>query len=232
MKKVLTISALIAALAFAGCSSPQKKAGPFDSMIKNGNKTFAAKKFTKPMKWAPGQYVVMGTLDDNEIESVTRSTIVRKEAGGWVFETITTNDDNETTGMQILIKGMDTAVAKSDPSKISVVWVKMLDKDGKVNKIEGDALAMYNMMLQSTWYNIIISGTKYTAGGAVKVPGGNFAGTTKVHTKVKVVFTTVEGDSYLHPDVPINGVVKSVFDDEDEATVLVDFGFNGKAVIQ
>lgn len=230
MKNILTVLALITALALSGCSSSQKKAGPFDSMIKNGNKTFASKKFTKPMKWAPGQYVVMGTMDDGEIESVTKSTIVRKEAGGWVFETITTNDDNEVTGMQMLIKGMDTAIAKGDTSQIKVIWVKMLQKDGKVEKIEGDALTFYNMILQSTWNNVIISGTKYTAGGAVKVPGGNFAGTTKVHTAVKVVFTTLEGDSYLHPDVPINGVVKSVV--KDDSTELIDFGFNGKAVIQ
>lgn len=230
MKNILTVLALITALALSGCSSSQKKAGPFDSMIKNGNKSYASKKFTKPMKWAPGQYVIMGTMDDGKIESVTKSTIVRKEAGGWVFETITTNDDNEVTGMQMLIKGMDTAIAKADTSQIKVIWVKMLQKDGKVEKIEGDALTFYNMILQTTWNNVIISGTKYTAGGAVKVPGGNFAGTTKVHTAVKVVFTTLEGDSYLHPDVPINGVVKSVVD--DDSTELVDFGFNGKAVIQ
>jgi hypothetical protein len=230
MKKVLTISALIAALSFAGCSSSQKKAGPFDSMIKNGNKTFASKKFTKPKPWAPGQYVVMATMDDGEIESVTKSLVVRKEAGGWVYETITINDDNETTGMQMLVKGLDTAIAKGSASQIKVIWVKMLQKDGKVEKIEGDALTFYNMILQSTWNNVIISGTKFTAGGAVKVPGGNFAGTTKVHTSVKVVFTTLEGDSYLHPDVPINGVVKSVV--KDDSTELIDFGFNGKAVIQ
>jgi len=230
MKKVLTVLALITALALTGCSSSQKKAGPFDSMIKNGNKTIAAKKFTKPKPWAPGQYVVMATMDDGEIESVTKSLVVRKEAGGWVFETITTNDDNEVTGMQMLIKGMDNAIAKSDTSQIKVIWVKMLQKDGKVEKIEGEALTFYNMILQSTWNNLIISGAKYTAGGAVKVPAGNFAGTTKVHTEVKVVFTTVEGDSYLDPDVPINGVVKSVF--KGDSTELIDFGFNGKAVIQ
>lgn len=232
MNKVLAVLTLAAALAFSGCSSASKKAGPFDSMIKSGNNSFASKKFTKPMKWAPGQYVVMGTMDDGEIESVTRSLIVGKEAGGWIFETTTTNDDSEVTGMQMLIKGMDTAIAKGDPAQIKVIWVKMLQADGTVNKIEGEALTMYNMMLQSTWYNIIISGTKYTAGGAVKVPAGNFAGTTKVHTSVKVLFTTIEGDSFLHPDVPVNGVVKSVTDDEDEATVLIDFGFNGKPVIK
>jgi len=230
MNKLLTVFAIFTALTLSGCSSASKKAGPFDSMIKNGNKTIAAKKFIKPKPWAPGQYVIMGTMDDGEIESVTKSLVVRKEAGGWVFETITTNDDNEVTGMQMLIKGMDTAIAKGDTSQIKVIWVKMLQKDGKVEKIEGDALTFYNMILQTTWNNVIISGAKYTAGGAVKVPAGNFAGTTKVHTAVKILFSTVEGDSFLHPDVPVNGVVKSVV--KGDSTELIDFGFNGKAVIQ
>ena len=229
MNKLLTISAIITALVLSGCSGSQKKAGPFDSMIKNGNKTFASKKFTKPKPWAPGQYVVIATLDDGEIESVAKTTVVRKEAGGWVFETVTTEDDGKSSGMQMLVKGMDTAIAKNDASKIKVLWIKMLQKDGSVEKIEGDALMFYNAILQTTWNNLLISGTT-TAGGAVKVPAGNFAGTTKMHTAVKVLFVTVEGDSYLHPDVPINGVVKTVSD--DSVTELIDFGFNGKAVIE
>lgn len=233
MKKILMVFALAFAVTLTGCSSSAKKGGPFEAEMKGINKTFAAKKFVKPMKWAPGQYVVTGTLDDGVIESLTKSLIVRKEAGGWVFETITTNEDKEVTGMQMLIKGMDAAIAKGDTKQIQVVWLKMLQKDGTVQKVESDGLVMYNMILQSTWNNVVVSGTKYTAGGAVKVPGGNFTGTTKVHTAVKILFTTVEGISYLHPDVPINGVVKSMKDDDDEdGTVLVDFGFNGKAVIK
>lgn len=229
MNKVLTVLTLTAALVISGCSGSQKKAGPFDSMIKNGNKTFAAKKFTKPKPWAPGQYIVTATLDDGEIESVVKTTIVRREAGGWVYEAVTTEDDGKSTGMQMLVKGMETAVSKNDASKIKVIWIKMLQKDGTVQKIEGDAIMFYNAILQSTWNSLLVSGTT-TSGGAVKVPAGNFAGTSKIHTAVKVLFVTVEGDSYLHPDVPINGVIKTVSD--NAVTELIDFGFNGKAVIE
>lgn len=230
MNKILTVLALITALALSGCSSTSVKTSPLDAEWQGKGKSFSNKKFTKPMKWAAGQYVVMGTINDGDKESITRSLVAGKESGGWVFETTTTNEDKEVTGMQMLIKGFETAVAKSDTSQIKVIWIKMLQKDGKVEKIEGEGLMLYNMMLQSTWNNVIISGTKYTAGGAVKVPAGNFAGTTKVHTAVKILFTTFEGDSYMHPDVPINGVVKTVAD--DIVTELIDFGFNGKAVIK
>ncbi len=230
MKQILAVFVLTAALAVTACSSSSKKAGPLDAEWQGKGKSFSNKKFTRPMKWVPGQYVVMGTINDGDKESITKSLVVRKESGGWVYETITTNEDKEVTGMQMLVNGMESAIAKGDASQIKVSWVKLLQKDGTVQKIEGDALVMYNMILQTTWNNLIITGAKYTAGGAVKVPAGNFAGTTKVHTAVKILFTTFEGDSYLHPDVPVNGVVKTVAD--DVTTELIDFGFNGKPLIQ
>jgi hypothetical protein len=229
MNKFITILTMVIALSLSGCSSSSKKAGPLDGEWQGKGKNFTGKKFTRIMSWAPGQYVVMGTINDGDRESITKSLVVRKEAGGWVYETITTNKDKEVTGMQMRVKGMETAFTKNDASKIKVDWIKVLQKDGKVEKIEGDAMIFYNAILQSTWNSLLISG-KSTPGGSLKVPAGTFAGTTKVHTVVKVLFMTVEGDSYMHPDVPINGVVKTVSD--DVVTELIDFGFNGKAIIQ
>lgn len=230
MKKILTVLAVVTALALSGCSSTSKKASPLDGMWQGKSKNFTNKKFAKPMKWAAGQYVVTGTINDGEKESISKSLVVRKESGGWVFETSTTNKDKKVTAMQMLIKGYDQAVAKKDASQIKVDWVKILQEDGTVQKIDGDAILMYNMILKSTWDNLIINGINYTAGGAVTVPAGTFAGTTKMHTSVKILFSTYEGDSWMHPDVPVNGLVKSVAD--DVVIELIDFGFNGKAVIK
>jgi len=211
MNKIVTVFAIVTALMLSACSSGSKKTSPLDGEWKGKGKSFSNKKFSKPMKWAAGQYVVNGTIDDGDKKSVTKSLVVGKENGGWIFETITTNEDKEVTGMQMLMKGYDLAVAKSDPSQIK-------------------GLMFYNMILKSTWNNIIIKGADYTAGGAVAVPAGNFSGTTKLHTSVEILFTTVEGDSFLHPDVPVNGVVKT--SSKDVVTELIDFGFNGKAVIK
>lgn len=229
MNKIITVLALTAAIALASCSSATKKS-PLDAEWQGKGKSFSSKKFSQPMRWTPGQYIVVGTLDDGDKVSVTKSTVVKKEAGGWIFETITTNEDKEVTGMQMLIQGYERAAAKGDTSQIKVIWLKMLQKDGTVQKLDGDSLVMYNMLIQSTWTNVILTGTKFSTGGAVKVPAGNFAGTTKVHTSIKILFTSIEGDSYMHPDVPVNGVVKTI--SGDTVSELLDFGFNGKAVIQ
>lgn len=229
MNKLFTVIAIITAITLSGCSSSSIKESPLDGDWQGKGKSFSNKKFTKPMKWAAGQYVVMGTIDDGEKISITKSLVVGKEAGGWILETITTNKKKEVTGMQMLLKGIDLAVAKNDASQISIVWIKLMQKDGKIDKIEGDGVVIYNLTLKSVFNNLIIGGENYTSGGAVTVPAGTFAGTTKVHTKVKMIFT-IEGDSYLHPDVPVNGVVRST--SKDTVTELLDFGFNGKAVIK
>lgn len=230
MKKIFTLFAIITALALSSCSSSAKKSSPLDGEWTSKGKSITGKVFKAPMKWAPGQYVVIGTINDGEKESITRSLVVKKEAGGWVFETTTTNKKKKVTGMQMLIKGYEQAIAKKDASLIKVVWMKMLQENGTVQTIEGDNLLIYNVIMKSAWDNIIISGTTSAEGGAVVVPAGSFAGTTKMSTSVKILFATIKGTSWLHPDVPVNGVVKS--SSGDSKTELLDFGFNGKPVIQ
>lgn len=230
MKKVFGIIAVAAAFTMLGCSSASTKTSPLDGQWQGKGKSFSYKKFVKPMKWAAGQYVITGTIKDGEKESVNKILIVGKENGGWIFETITTNADNEITGMQMLIQGYESAIAKNDASQIKVEWIKILQKDGTIQKTEGDGMMIYNMMLKSTWNNVIMSANNSTSGGAITVPAGTFAGTTQIATSVKILFSTINQTSYLHPDIPVNGVVKSISD--DTITELIDFGFNGKATIK
>jgi hypothetical protein len=232
MKKVLTVFALITALALTGCSSSQKKAGPLDGYWQGKGKSVSYKKFTSPMKWAPGHYVVMGNLDDGDRTSVSKITIVRKEQGGWVFESINTDEKGKVTGMQSLIKGYEQAMAKKDPSKISAVWAKVLQEDGTVQLIEKEAMVFFSMGLKASWDKLIISGQSTTKSGAVSVPAGNFAGATAMKTTVTILFSSITSTSYFHPDVPVNGMIKSADEDGKVLSELLDYGFNGKAVIK
>jgi len=232
MYKLISALTVASMLFISGCSSSSKKTSPLDSQWQGKGKSYTYKKFTKPKKWAPGQYVVLGNINDGEKESITKTLIVRKERGGWVIESITTNADKEVTGMQMLIKGYESAVNKKDTSLIKVEWVKILQKDGKVDKIDGQAMVLYSVMMKSALEKMVISATSFSSGGAVSVPAGNFAGTTVASTSVKILFKTFKQTSWMHPDVPVNGVVKSASDDNENISELIDFGFNGKPVIQ
>jgi hypothetical protein len=224
----------MAALILAGCSSAPKKSGPspLDSFWQAKGKSYSAKKFAKPIKWAAGQYIVVGSINEGVRNSVNKTTIIGKEGKGWVYEVITNDDKGKTTGMQVMVEGIDKASEKGDISQISVQWVKILKEDGKIEKIEGQALMFYNMMLKSSWEKMIVANTKFENGGPVSVPAGTFAGTSSMKTTVKILFSTTTSTAWMHPDVPVNGMVKSETDDKKYASELLDFGFNGKAVIK
>lgn len=232
MKKLLVCSVVVLGLVITGCSSAQKKNPHLDGYWQGKGKSVPYKKFTKAMKWAPGHYVVMGNIDDGERKSVTKTTIVGREAGGWVFESINTDEDGKVSGMQICIKGYEQAASKGDASKITAVWAKLLQADGSVQKIEGDAMMLYNMMLKAAWEKLIVSGVNYTKTVAVTVPGGTFAGTTSLKASVTILFSTITQISFYHPDVPVNGMIKATNEEGEVLMELLDYGFNGKAVIK
>jgi hypothetical protein len=224
----------IAILVFAGCSSAPKKSGPspIEHFWQSKGKSFSAKKFSKPLKWASGQYIVVGNIKEGVHESVSKTTIIGKEGNGWIYEVITDDEKGKTTGMQVLVEGIEKASVKGDVSQISVKWIKVLKEDGKIEKIDGQALMFYNLMLKSSWEKMIVASTKFENGGPVTVPAGSFAGTSSMKTSVKILFSTTTSTAWMHPDVPVNGMVKSETDDKKYVSELLDFGFNGKAVIK
>lgn len=232
MKKITVLALLAAGIALGGCSSGGGKSSALDARWTGAGRSVAYKRFTAPMKWAPGQYVVMGNLYNGKRMSINRYTVVRKEAGGWVFESIDTNDKGVQGGMQMLIKGYERAIATHDPSQIDLVWVKMLQEDGTIQMMEGEALMIYRMTLKSTWEKIILANDSYSKAGAVTVPAGTFAGTTTITATTKILFKSLTQVSYLHPDVPIHGMVKATDEKGSVYAELLDYGFNGKPVIQ
>jgi hypothetical protein len=232
MKKMTALAMIIAGIALAGCSSGGTKASALDAQWTGPGRSVAYKRFTAPMKWAPGQYVVMGNMYNGKRMSINRYTVVRKEAGGWVFESIDTNDKGVKTGMQMLIKGYEHAISTHDSSRIDIIWVKMLQENGTVQMMEGEALMIYRMTLKSTWERIILANNSYSKAGTVTVPAGTFVGTTTITATTKILFKSLTQVSYLHPDVPIHGMVKATDEKDNVYAELLDYGFNGKPVIQ
>jgi len=228
MRYILTVF-ILASFFISGCSSSQNKPSPLDKYWGNQEKSFAYKKFTAPKKWAAGQYTVIGVLDKGKKDSVMRTTIVRKEETGWVYEIITINKKGKTSGMQMLIEGFGEAAANKSKYEITLKWIKILGEDGSVQLVEGDMLGFFNSFYRSQFYKSQVdqyaaSEQAYEQTGPVTVPAGTFKGTTAIKTQKMSIF--------MHPEVPVNGMVKAT--DEKGKTVfeLLDFGSNGKATIQ
>lgn len=222
---------LFAVAATAGLGAEDKSG--IAKYWKDAGKSYpAAAKFAKAEKWVPGQYIITGTTTKGKYESVSRTLIVRKEAGGWVIETTNTDRKGKETASQMLLKNYDEAIKAGNPGMIELGWMKMRDEDGNIQTIEGDQMALFNTFAKSSYENLIVNITTYTDGGAVTVPAGAFAGCTYNKATVKVMGMKITTENWYHPSVPVNGLVKYQTEDGKSVTELLSFGTDGKPVIE
>jgi hypothetical protein len=226
MKK-FALALSMAALALAAASAAPAKS--LDSYwVDKGVAYPASGTFAKPAAWTPGQYVTIGTTVKGKKDSVTTSLLVRKEEGGWVIENSGIDKKGKESVSQMLLKGFDEAMATGDASKIELVWVKSMDKDGKVSVIEGPAITMVKGFMKSSWEKLVVTVSSPVDGGTQAVPAGNFAGTSFIKSTSKVMGKTIETEAWYHPAVPVNGMVKMRASDGSSESVLLAFGSDGK----
>lgn len=226
----LVAFALMAFVCFAPVTLSAQDKSPLAKYWKESGKSFpAGKNFVKPDKWAAGQYFLTGTKTKGKYDSVSRTLVVGKEAGGWIIEVNNIDKKGKTTASQMLLKGYEEAVDANDFKKVSIGWMKMKDESGAVQEIGEDQMALFNMFAKASYENLVINISKYTEGGAVSVPAGSFAGTNFYTTSTKIMGMTIETDSWFNSAVPVGGMVKSQTKDGKTVTELLDFGFDGKS---
>jgi len=216
------------AFIWSSAAGPVLGAQSLDSYWTSTGKSYpAAAQFSGPMPWAAGQYVVIGSTSNKTRAAVSRTLLVRQEQGGWVIETSTTSAKSPPKITQMLVTGFDQAVATGDVSGLDLVWIKTLDKNGKVTTMQGAQLGMTKGLYKSTYENMVVKKTGYADGGTIEVPAGTFAGTSMIKASTKVLLFTVDTQSWMHPAVPISGMVKSMTSDGKNVSELLSFGFDG-----
>ncbi|MBL0176101.1 MAG: hypothetical protein IPP94_12680 [Ignavibacteria bacterium] len=227
MKRFALSFLLLAVLAGCGPSiDPALQSRVATYFGKAGGQTYASSsQFMKPMPYAVGQYVVHGTVYDGK-RSVSKTSIVGEEQGGWVIETYSLSESNESW-TQMLVKGLEKAGTDGNVDDIDIVWVKTKMKDENVQTVEGPVLA-----ITRGFYRDMLGGFKVkigtpSAGGSVAVPAGTFNGTQKTGTEAAFFGRTYKSDVWFHSEVPINGLVKSVSKDDGITTELIEFGRSG-----
>lgn len=224
MKKVL-----IAVLAFSIAASAFAQSKAFDALWTVSSKSYSSVgKFNTPKTWAPGQYVVVGQLSKGKRDSITTTLVVGKVGNGWVIENVSIDKSGKESVMQMLLGNYDAAMKTGDASQIELVWIKTLEKDGSVTKTEGQSLMVMKALMKSAYEKMIVNISEYVDGGSVQIPAGTFAGTTVVTAKTKILGKTIETESWFHPAVPVNGMVKSRSKDDKSVSELITFGFDGK----
>jgi hypothetical protein len=231
VKKVSSIiSVLISAALIVSCGpsvNPQLKKKTDDQFSSAQTKNYGASRmFKTPMRYAVGQYVVHGMTDADGKRSITKTSIVGKEGNGWLMEFYSLSGTNEGV-VQMLIAGMDTAAQTGNVDAIEVLRIKVKDDKGEVQTFEGPMLSMMKNLYKNSLSSLNVQTGTFITGSAVTVPAGVFTGTYTIKSKVKIFGKTYTGTGWYHTSVPINGMVKSVSDDDGSTTVLLDFGTRG-----
>lgn len=224
--RIAAIAILAAAFALPAAAADKDPLARYWNVT--GKNYPADKTFTRPAKWAAGQYVITGTKTRGKAESVSRTLIVGKEQGGWIIETGETDRKGKQSVTQMLVFGYDEAAKADAVPELRIGWMKMKDEKGQIQTIEGEQLAFFNMFAKSTLDRMVVKVASFTDGGAVTVPAGTFAGTNYSKSSVKVLGMTVESECWYNGAVPVNGIVKTQTTDGKTVTELLSFGFDGK----
>lgn len=211
-----------------GSSADKRLVAKIDTLYKfKSSKSFvSSKNFTAPMAYAAGQYVVTGTTDDDGERSISRITIIGKSGRNWIFEFYTLTYKSESS-MQICMSGIEKAARTGNMDAVEILWIKTMDTDGNVQKHEGSMLLMMKAVYKTTITSLQINTSGMQNGGVLKVPAGIFEGTKLVKTESSFMGKNFKSTVWYHSAVPINGMVKSMSDDKDYVTELLDFGFKG-----
>jgi hypothetical protein len=226
MKK-LALALSMATIALAAASAAPAKS--LDSYWADKGTAYPASgTFSKPAAWTPGQYVTIGTTIKGKKDSVTTTLLVRKEEGAWVIENAGIDKKGKESISQTCLKGFDEAMATGDTSKIELVWMKTMDKNGKVSLIEGPTISMMKGLMKSSWEKLVVTVSSPSDGGTQAVPAGSFAGTSYIKSTSKIMGKTIESETWFQPSVPINGMVKTRAADGSSESLLLAFGVDGK----
>lgn len=161
---------------------------------------------------------------DGEVWSLQTISIVGdSSAGFWLeFVTISPTTDENPSIMKMEIKGYE----RGNPASVRNISIGTVITQNGSNKPMMAPPFMGPMTSGWVLKNFEIdssSGTKE----AVTVPAGSFSDATKIRFKANWGPIKAESDNWLHNEVPIWGIVKSLSTDGKYETRLIDFGHTG-----
>jgi len=228
MKKVLAIAGVALFIVSCGPSAnPQLRAKIEPKFTAGSSKTYGAgMRFMRPMPYAVGQYVEHGTTDGSGRKSISRTSIVGRQDGGWIIESYGLDETKESIS-QMLIIGLDRVAQSGNIDEMEIRWVKFRDDNGAIQTIEGPMLMMMKSLYRGSLDAFKVKTSVFTSGGSIQVPAGTFAGTNKIEAEATFFGRTYRSTGWHHSTVPVNGLVKSVSDDGKQQTVLLRFGTRG-----
>jgi hypothetical protein len=227
IRNLLTVFLLLAVTSCATMAPNPTLVNKIDTYFKaaKSDSYEASEKYQQPIPYEVGQYIVTGMTHGSE-RSVQKMALVGKEDNGWIIETHTITPHDEIT-TQMMVEGMETVQETGNLDTLEIVWVKIKMEDDSVQTIDGKMMKMMQGMYRKGLSALESQITSSEDGGTVQVAAGIFNDTVKTNTEGSFMGKKHLANIWLHPSVPINGIVKSVHENDEMKIELLDFGLSG-----
>ena len=184
--------------------------------------------FPAPAGLAPkpivvGQWTQHKLVSEKGELSLITYKIVGEEAGAYWVEVANESYYGKTVTKLLLAVGDRTS-----PSTMEIRAVKTKDKNGKVTELQGPMIQLMRSLWQGSVNMLAVSWQGLPQENLIVV-AGNFTLCFKARTDASWGAWHTAATSWMHPSVPISGLVKSVGIDKPSTMELVGFGELGAA---
>lgn len=196
----------IAALQAPSASVPAPAAGDF-----------------RPMPLAAGQWAKFKIVNDEGEPSFYTYKILGEEAGAFWVEVAMDSYQGKHLQKMLVFFG-----SRTDPKELEIRAVITKDINGTVNEFPREMMPMLQNLYKSVVASLILSWQGLPQESA-SAPAGTFNGCYQTRSKAQWGPWKSESDSWSHPAVPINGLVKSKGVDKQFDMDLVAYGLRGAA---
>jgi hypothetical protein len=168
-----------------------------------------------------GQWTQHKMVSEKGQPSLLTYKIVGEEGGAYWIEVANESYDGKTVNKILLALG-----DRSNPATMEIRAVKMKDKQGRVTELQGPAISLMKAAYQSS-INMLAVTWQGLPQETASVVAGNFASCFKAMTNASWGPWRSTATSWMHPSVPISGLVKSVGISQPTTMELVGFGESG-----
>ncbi|HEY5926736.1 MAG TPA: hypothetical protein VIV11_33850 [Kofleriaceae bacterium] len=174
-----------------------------------------------PQPLAVGQWITLRQTDREQRPSLSTLKIVGAEGDAFWLEVVTDSYFG-SSGMKMLVAFGD----RTDPTRFEIRRAVTRDGAGRVTEMPSAVIQFMRSTFQPVLDSMVLRWDALPQQDA-SVAAGTFTGCYHGRSSVAVAGQSTTSEVWWHPEVPINGVVKTVGVGEPTATELVDFGREG-----
>jgi hypothetical protein len=217
--------ALSLCLFAAGCGASINQAYKADidrrvAGLHPGAASFPSSDATEPLPLAVGQWTEIKLLDEKQQPSFMLYKVVGQEGDAFWIETLGTSYTAKTETRMLVKLGNRKDI---DSIEVKAFTIR---QDGKLTEYPTQMVGLLKSLWKPVVSSLVIRWADLPRGDA-QVPAGSFAGCYKQRSTVTFGPYEQTSDSWQHPAVPINGLVRSVGVDKPSSIELVAFGLSG-----